>query len=52
MLTAQYERRPFTIFCYLADDTVEIREQCARGRQTRLVQDQKCRKGSLCVVFV
>lgn len=26
-LTAQYERRPCTIFAFLADDTVEIREQ-------------------------
>jgi hypothetical protein len=26
-LTAQYERRPCTIFAYLADDTLEIREQ-------------------------
>ena len=29
-LTAQYERRPVTIFYYLADDTVEIREQSLR----------------------
>jgi len=26
-LTAQYERRPCTIFSFLADDTIEIREQ-------------------------
>lgn len=25
--TEQYERRPFTIFYFLSDDTIEIREQ-------------------------
>merc|ERR1719253_2526730 len=27
LLTAQYERRPFILFYFLADDTMEIREQ-------------------------
>merc|ERR1712036_61847 len=27
LMTAQYERRPFTILVFLADQTVEIREQ-------------------------
>merc|ERR1719395_52112 len=47
-LTAQYERRPVTIFYYLADDTVEIREQyplnCGRDNFPRYFKRGKLAK--------
>jgi hypothetical protein len=50
-LTAQYERRPVTIFYYLADDTVEIREQyplnCGRDNFPRLFKRGKLEKAGV-----
>eukprot|EP00746_Dinoflagellata_sp_MGD_P074116 gnl/MRDRNA2_/MRDRNA2_29981_c0_seq1.p1 gnl/MRDRNA2_/MRDRNA2_29981_c0~~gnl/MRDRNA2_/MRDRNA2_29981_c0_seq1.p1 ORF type:complete len:762 (+),score=175.42 gnl/MRDRNA2_/MRDRNA2_29981_c0_seq1:63-2288(+) len=51
MATAQYERRPFTILFFLADHTVEIREQyplnCGRDNFPIFFRRGKLRKGSV-----
>merc|ERR1719454_785760 len=50
LLTAQYECRPFTIMYFLADDTVEIREQyplnCGRDNFPIFFRRGKVRKGA------
>jgi hypothetical protein len=50
-LTAQYERRPATIFYYLANDTVEIREQyplnCGRDNFPILFRRGKLEKAGV-----
>merc|ERR1712070_959702 len=49
--TAQYERRPFTIMLFLADDTVEIREQyplnCGRDNFPIFFRRGKLTKGAV-----
>merc|ERR1711904_402788 len=49
MSTAQYERRPFTIMFFLADDTVEIREQyplnCGRDNFPIFFRRGKVKRG-------
>merc|ERR1719502_2045428 len=49
LLTAQYECRPFTIMYFLADDTVEIREQyplnCGRDNFPIFFRRGKVKKG-------
>lgn len=49
-MTAQYECRPFTILYFLADDTVEIREQyplnCGRDNFPIFFRRGKIRKGN------
>merc|ERR1719169_11571 len=51
LLTAQYECRPFTIMYFLADDTVEIREQyplnCGRDNFPILFRRGKLEKGGV-----
>ncbi|EER18874.1 conserved hypothetical protein [Perkinsus marinus ATCC 50983] len=50
--TEQYERRPFTIFYFLSDDTIEIREQyplnCGRDSFPVFFKRGRVAKGSLC----
>jgi hypothetical protein len=50
-LTAQYERRPCTIFYMLADDTIEIREQyplnCGRDNFPILFRRGKLERGGI-----
>merc|ERR1719253_1207288 len=49
LLTAQYERRPFILFYFLADDTMEIREQyplnCGRDNFPVFFKRGKLAKG-------
>jgi Ca2+-binding EF-hand superfamily protein len=50
LMTAQYECRPFTLLYFLADDTVEIREQyplnCGRDNFPIFFRRGKVRKGA------
>merc|ERR1711904_190018 len=51
LMTAQYERRPFTIMYFLADNTVEIREQyplnCGRDNFPIFFRRGKLTKGNV-----